>query len=376
MSTQPIPVFDPQGILRDVPYEQLPAAVKAGGMPAVKFLAPDKTTRFVPANRMQDAYKAGGTVQPFAEQDVKHPGFWATLLDDAKGMATSAYHAVTDPDPMADPDVPDSVKNALVAKQEVDAARKIAQRKAQGYGALYSEISAPANEMLGVNVAGMEKSAAEGDQGGVMGHAAAVPASMVASDLAGRAFSTRLTKALAIPPEAISEGKSVAAAKTAAPSAPPDATAENVDFAGEKRKPAPWNAHDATGENKPFAGGVDEAREKAVAKTAAAKTETPVPAPMRPPSVRPQAADAPQASAIPESTVKKSAGRPIPAAAKSSGDPILDRLREISANIKAKGAAAEPTTEPTLEDDLMAQLKKSLEPENLARFKARKLATQ
>lgn len=77
-----IPVFDPQGVLRDIPEDQLNAAVKSGGMPAVKFQAPDKSIRFVPANRTQEAYGAGGSLLPFEQQDVKHPGFWLTLDDD------------------------------------------------------------------------------------------------------------------------------------------------------------------------------------------------------------------------------------------------------------------------------------------------------
>lgn len=87
MSTQPIPVFDPQGVLRDVPEDQLQAAVKAGGMPAVRFQTPEKNPdgspkiRYVPANRTQEAVQAGGKLLPFEQQDVKHPGFWLTLDD-------------------------------------------------------------------------------------------------------------------------------------------------------------------------------------------------------------------------------------------------------------------------------------------------------
>lgn len=194
MSTSVVPIFDPQGVLRDVPSENLPDAVKAGGKPAVRFQAPDKSIRFVPADKTQDAVKAGGTMLPIEQQDVQHPGFWHSLAGDLMGMPKALYSGLTAPDPIADPNVPDSTKNALVDKQLADAEAKNSKRT-QEHGAAYS-LGASANEMLGVNVEGEEKSAAEGDPGGVLGHAAAMPVAVAATEGAMRGIPTLAKKSL------------------------------------------------------------------------------------------------------------------------------------------------------------------------------------
>jgi hypothetical protein len=174
MSASPIPIFDPQGTLRDVPPDQLVAAVKAGGMPAVKFIAPDKSIRFVPASRMQEAAAAGGTIQPYEDQDVKHPGFWSTLWGDLSSMAPHAVDLTQPTNRFASNEHNQAKFNAE------DAARKEA-----GYSLPYRAV-APVAEGLGVNVPGMEQSAKEGDMAGVAGHAAAVPTVMAATEGIGR----------------------------------------------------------------------------------------------------------------------------------------------------------------------------------------------
>lgn len=178
-----IPVFDPQGTLRDIPQEQLADAVRAGGMPAVKFQAPDKSIRFVPANRTHEAYQAGGQIVPIQDQDIKHPGFWNSLWGDIKSMPA----ALAGPDPLADPRVSDAEKNQIVAQQQAQAASTNAAR-AQKYGQGYS-LASTAGEMLGVPVSGMEQSAEHGDVGGVLGHAATMPAVTAATAGLGRVAS-------------------------------------------------------------------------------------------------------------------------------------------------------------------------------------------
>lgn len=367
MSTSPVPIFDPQGVLRDVPPDQLAAAVKAGGMPAVKFLAPDKSMRFVPANRTQEAYQAGGTIQRFEDQDIKHPGFWASLIDDARGIAEGSaktgMHVVQaiegdDSLPLAE-----DVKNAASTIHQ-----GWQDRTKAGEGIPY-RVGAAANEALGVNVKGEEQSAAEGDVGGVAGHAAAVPATMAATSAAGGLLHARLASAFTAEPEAFVPAK----ATPAKVSVPLDATEENVDYAGAKPAKAPrWDAHDATGENKSFAGGLDEWNTK-LAKTrplsdlssqavgqAQAQAQA-APAPQPAPEPPPQAAPKPAAKAVTKPAVKPSAP-----AVKASGDPILDRLRQIAADIKAKGfpsTDAEPDENPEpsdLEKDLTPLLLESL----------------
>jgi hypothetical protein len=363
MSAQPIPVFDPQGTLRDIPSDQLPAAVKAGGMPAVRFMAPDKSIRYVPANQTQDAYKAGGTILPLEDQDVQHPGFWATLVDDVQGAAKGMYHSLADYDPLSDPNLSDSAKNQIVARQQSDAAAKVAARTKQ-YGPVYANVSAPANEMLGVNVEGMEKSAAQGDQGGVVGHAAAVPAMSLAAELGTRALASRIARAVSVSPEAIAKPEPV---KT---SAPLDATGENEDYAGEKpSKPQPWNAHDATGENRDFAG------ERTPPPTASLKVQDLTkPQPTAPTSeAAPVAASQPSPPATQAKPAAKPATQATPEPTRATDpffntpDPLLNRLRSIAADIEAQDARnttkAKPETvsgEPNLEDDLTPILLQSL----------------
>lgn len=358
-----VTVFDPQGNRGEIPEANLAAFVKAGGMPGVAIKAPDGTPGHIPANRYKDAASAGATILPFQQQDVKHPGFWATLLDEVTSMPGRALHGLIDDDPQGDPNLSQDEKWKLHEQDEKAAEAKSAARvKAHGSGIaghLY-DYGASANEMLGVNVEGEEKSAAEGDPGGVLGHAAVVPATLAATELGGRLFSAKLSRAIAAPAETF----------TKKPAATPvlDATGENVDYAGEK-PPKPSAPLDATAENKPFAGGMDEWTAKpprplsdldpatVARKAAARKAATPQPAPT--PKPKPV---------------------PTPAPITPSGDPFLDRLRGIARDIEQRGevkTSAESAPEasvPDPEQDLMDLLQQSMTPENLKRFRARKAA--
>lgn len=180
-----VPIFAPDGTLGDIPQEKLLQAVKAGAKPGVNITSPEGKPGVIPADRARDAVNAGAKIVPFAEQDVQHPGFWKSLTDDLKGMATNAYHAVTDYDPLSDPGVSDEAKWKIAQQMSAQAEAKIKGREAAGYGKVYSNVSAPAGEMLGVNVPGMEQSAREGDVAGVAGHAAAVPTALAATEAAG-----------------------------------------------------------------------------------------------------------------------------------------------------------------------------------------------
>jgi hypothetical protein len=273
MSTAPI--FAPDGTLGDVPQEQFLQAVRAGAKPGVNIIAPDGSHGVVPADRTADAVKAGAKVLPYEQQDVQHPGFWKSLTDDLKGMATGAYHAVTDYDPLSDPKVPDDAKWKIAQQMSAQAEAKITGREAVGYGKVYSNVSAPAAEMLGVNVPGMEQSAREGDVGGVAGHAAAVPTVLAATEGLTRGVGAALERAPAAikavrnvtPKQAaqVAGGAGGAVAGHGPLSAPGkerantpiferyDPTAENTPYAGEKTPPLTGEP-DATGENKPYAG--------------------------------------------------------------------------------------------------------------------------
>src|SRR5581483_7133695 len=170
-----------QGKLRDVPYELMTQAVKAGGLPAVRFQAPDGKTRFVPANQIQDAVQHGGKMLPIVQQDVQHTGFWSALIDDVKSIGTGAYHAAVDPLT----DTHEDLVRKLHEEQASDAAAENSPER-QAHGPIYRNVTVPAAQLIGVNVPGMEQSAAEGDVAGVAGHAAAVPAVMAATEGAAR----------------------------------------------------------------------------------------------------------------------------------------------------------------------------------------------
>lgn len=59
-----VAIYAPDGTLGSVPYEQMQAALKAGGKIAQHMTAPDGTPGYVPADRVQDALKAGGKIVP------------------------------------------------------------------------------------------------------------------------------------------------------------------------------------------------------------------------------------------------------------------------------------------------------------------------
>lgn len=169
-----IPVFDPQGVLRDVPQDQFKAAVDSGGKPAVRFQAPDGKTRYVPASMTADAVKAGGKMLPIEQQDVQHPGFWQALASDLSGLI---HPSGFNPYPGMGQD-----EKATAAGQ----AYEQDQQRAQEGRSLAYRAAVPFGQSVGLNVPGMEESARAGDVSGVMGHAAAVPTMLAAGEALAR----------------------------------------------------------------------------------------------------------------------------------------------------------------------------------------------
>lgn len=94
-----IPVFDPEGNLRDVPYEQLRAAVSAGGVPAHPVQDPSGQTRMVPVTRLSEAVQAGGKIvnSPVPEAQLPaHYGFTpgnvaSNIWEGAKSVVQGTY---------------------------------------------------------------------------------------------------------------------------------------------------------------------------------------------------------------------------------------------------------------------------------------------
>jgi hypothetical protein len=149
MSTSTVvPIFDPQGVLRDVPPEQMADAVKAGGMPSVRFQAPDGKVRFVPANQIQDAVQHGGKMLPIEQQDVQHPGFWSALIDDVKSLG----------------------KSLLNAGPEMATGDQIHQDAEYQQKLINEGRSLPYRALMSLTPNGMRESAESGDVGGVAGH--------------------------------------------------------------------------------------------------------------------------------------------------------------------------------------------------------------
>ena len=129
----------------------------------------------------------GGGQQAPPEQ----PGFFAkaasTLGSDLLGMAKGAPEMVLNTIP--------GVANLRKGYEDIKSYRETGkttqelhqeQQKAAGYGPGYRYLATPLAEGIGVNVPGMEQSAAEGSAGGVVGHAAAVPVVMAATEGAMR----------------------------------------------------------------------------------------------------------------------------------------------------------------------------------------------
>jgi hypothetical protein len=187
-TTETVPIFDPDGNRGRIPADRLVEAVRAGAKPGVNVLDPDGNPGTVPADRVRELVLNGGKIVPFHQQEVQHPGFLQSLWGDVQGMATGLYHSVTDYDPLTDPKVPDDAKWKIAQKQAADASAKANARTQAvnktlpGYGSAYANVAAPAAEMLGANVSGMEQSAEEGDTAGVLGHAAAVPVVTAATE--------------------------------------------------------------------------------------------------------------------------------------------------------------------------------------------------
>jgi hypothetical protein len=157
-----IPVFDPQGVLRDVPADQVTNAVKNGGVPAVKFQAPDQSIRFVPATRSQEAYQAGGKIIPIEDQPIQHPSFWHALAGDVWGAVKGAVNA--------GPEAGDY--NALQADVRY-------QQKLQQEGH-----SAPYRALMSLTPSFMRDRAEAGDVTGVASAAGTLAATAAASPLA------------------------------------------------------------------------------------------------------------------------------------------------------------------------------------------------
>jgi hypothetical protein len=379
-------MFSPDGTLGDIPYEQMKAALAAGAKPGVSIKAPDGSLGVVPADRYQDAAKAGATIVPIKDQETQHPGFWANAADDLQGLLHPSGFSPY-------PGMDQEAKSAAATQH----AQEDASRKAAGYSLPY-RVGAPIAQAAGANVPGMEQSAAEGDVGGVLGHAAAPVATIAAgealahgasavSDAAKTAAQSRIGRTAGKTAFDVASDipvvRQLAKVKqnweATAPQATPDldATSENKPFAGGPDEYRPSTKElDATGENKSFAGGTDEPSPVRVPKKAAApaKVEPPA-ASATPAAASPTAASAPSPEAAAPAAearrvvVDPQTGRPefsdvlaakqAPTAAAATTDPILARLQQNAAKIQSEESAA--AAAPKADEDLTDLLQKSVD---------------
>ena len=162
-----------------------------------------------------------------------------------------------------------------------------------------------------------------------------------------------------------------------------DATSENKPFAGGADEPPPQKVLDATGENKPFAGGMDEAVQQALQEKGpnaplsevaqrAREIKASQAAPAQPnPRLAPDIANwqpppelgvtsAPDYGAAARADVEKQMGGPLQrGTATAQADPILQKLRDLTAKNQADDAAE--AAQPKADEDLTDILQKSLD---------------
>lgn len=124
------------------------------------------------------------TITPNSTKEEDHAGFWSALGNDLLSTAKSLPAGVMKSAPVIQQyyAIKKGIEDLKAYKEtgstpDMDAARA---REAEGYGKVYSRVTAPLGEQLGVNVHGMEKAASQGDSAGIMGHAVAGAAPYVA----------------------------------------------------------------------------------------------------------------------------------------------------------------------------------------------------
>jgi len=172
MSTTTVPMFSPEGLLGDIPYEKMQQARQAGGIPAVQMKSPEGETGWIPANRLQDAVKAGGQLLPVEQQEVQHPGAWQAIMEDSLGIARGLAPILGGPPALAARGIGTALDELKSYRETGKTPQQLQseQQKQAGYGPAYRYLATPAATGIGANVAGSEQSAAQGDIGGVLGH--------------------------------------------------------------------------------------------------------------------------------------------------------------------------------------------------------------
>jgi hypothetical protein len=182
MGAYTIPIFDPQGTLRDIPAEQAHDAVASGGKPGVRFQAPDGKVRYVPADQSQDAINAGGKLLPFEQQDQGVKAWYGftpsnvakNAWEGFKGIVGGTYDVAKDLVNNSDwVQGDDSTLHKFVKAPSDDQVKKASKALESGNRVeAAGHILASALPLVGPWAAGLGEQAGTGDIGGAVGSAA------------------------------------------------------------------------------------------------------------------------------------------------------------------------------------------------------------
>lgn len=146
-------MFDPEGVLRDVPFDKVNDFRAHGGEVGVRFSDPNGNTRYAPASKLEEVAQHGGKILPIQEQAVPHASVWQQFKD------SFSLPGAVNPYPSM----------GVEQKQEMatQAAQDDATRKAEGHGIPY-RVAAGATGAI-APVTRMEEGAREGDPSKVIG---------------------------------------------------------------------------------------------------------------------------------------------------------------------------------------------------------------
>lgn len=188
------PMYGPDGNVYMVPNSEIPKARAAGGEFAVPMVSPKGDHVWVRGSQMSQGIKAGGKVDWSSVPQTHQEGFWSALGSDLMGYAKGVpgmLHTMG----QALSGNPQAVSDAMMTVGSGDQRRQ--QQGRSGATDLWGayRFIAPAGDAVGLNTAGMENAANEGDTAGVAGHAAAPIVAMAASEVGARAVPKMVTAA-------------------------------------------------------------------------------------------------------------------------------------------------------------------------------------
>lgn len=103
MSTAPtVPMFSPDGSLKQVPNHLVDVAAKAGGQPAIAIITPDGEKKYAPKNRVRQLVAMGAKLAPISDKVPSPPGsplsrFLSAAIAPFKG-AVESFNGNATPD--------------------------------------------------------------------------------------------------------------------------------------------------------------------------------------------------------------------------------------------------------------------------------------